>query len=205
MASSDKKAFGWKKKLQRAGIDPLICACGHLCPGQLTTQPPSVWMVYPWTLLKPSESHRMAMHPFPSKLVFSTGQNQPEGVQNLKISPDGDHALALIFGGPAQVRCIKIPNLYWWSGFENFWGSGSLIYRWSEDRWHCNQSLSWPLRQPKGVSKNVWLTGNLAHVLQMSIDDATIAPFPGHYASLKGLARTFWSTGNLAHILQMSM
>ena len=40
------------------------------------------------------------MHPLPSKLVFSTGQNQPEGVQNRKISPDGDYALALIFGGP---------------------------------------------------------------------------------------------------------
>ena len=44
----------------------------------------------------------MAMHPLPSELVFSTGQNQPEGVQNRKISPDGDHASALIFGGPVR-------------------------------------------------------------------------------------------------------
>ena len=44
------------------------------------------------------------MHPLPSKLVFSTGQNQPEGVQNRKISPDGDHASALIFGGPVLIK-----------------------------------------------------------------------------------------------------
>ena len=44
------------------------------------------------------------MHPLPSKLVFSTGQNQPEGVQNCKISLDGNHASALIFGGPESVH-----------------------------------------------------------------------------------------------------
>ena len=43
------------------------------------------------------------MHPLPSKLVFSTGQNHPEGVQDRKISPDGDHASALIFGGPRTL------------------------------------------------------------------------------------------------------
>ena len=50
------------------------------------------------------------MHPLPSKLVFSTGQNHPEGVQNRKISPDGDHASALIFGGPTQASYSTVPQ-----------------------------------------------------------------------------------------------